>query len=121
MVTFPADSALLLPETWSQDTTIQIECRLFGSLPLATRTLFFERVDDHSRQIQTREHDRLVRRWDHLISIDEREDGTTLYSDSVEIDAGILILPFWLFAQLFYHHRQRRWRRLARRRARSTP
>jgi len=113
IVTFSATSDLELPEIWRQGTTIRLNCRLFGVLPLATRTLCFEQIDKSSRCIQTREHDQLIRRWDHLISIDERDDGTTLYSDTVDIDAGVLTLPVWLFAKWFYRHRQRRWQRVA--------
>jgi len=36
----------------------------------------------------------------------------TRYTDDVEIHAGPLTVPAWLFAQLFYFHRQRRLNRL---------
>jgi hypothetical protein len=104
-----------LPDTWQQGSTIRIKCWLFGVIPLATRTLLFERVDDDAREIQTREHDRMIRRWDHLIAIRKGNGETALYSDTVEIDAGLLTLPVWLFAQWFYRHRQRRWLRIAKR------
>jgi hypothetical protein len=40
--------------------------------------------------------------------------GGTLYRDQVTIQAGMFTPFIWLFAQLFYRHRQRRWRQLAR-------
>jgi hypothetical protein len=75
--------------------------------------MFFERVDRVRREIQTREKDILCRQWDHLIQVRESEDGRTLYSDSIEIDAGMLTLPVWLFANWFYRHRQNRWKMIA--------
>jgi hypothetical protein len=36
----------------------------------------------------------------------------TRYTDQVEIHAGLLTVPAWLFAQAFYLHRQRRLNRL---------
>jgi len=36
----------------------------------------------------------------------------TRYIDDVEIHAGPLTVPAWLFAQLFYLHRQRRLSRV---------
>lgn len=30
--------------------------------------------------------------------------------DEIEIKAGWLTIFIWLFVQLFYHHRQRRWK-----------
>ena len=63
----------------------------------------------------------LMRRWDHRITLEPLPDGTTLYTDDVEVVARHL--P-WLmtplstaFAQVFYWHRQRRWRGLAERHA----
>jgi hypothetical protein len=39
-----------------------------------------------------------------------------LSRDTVEVRAGVLTPFIWLFAQLFYRHRQRRWRALVARR-----
>jgi hypothetical protein len=108
----PADSAGL-PEKWEDGATIRIRLRLLGMLPLGVRTLYFEKVDATGREIQTREHDQLIRRWDHLISV-RPHDNQTAYSDSVEIDAGCLTLFVWLFAHLFYRYRQWRWQSVAR-------
>jgi hypothetical protein len=57
----------------------------------------------------------LVRRWDHAISIGEAPNGQTRYRDDIEVEAGLLTPIVWLFALCFYSHRQRRWRRVARR------
>jgi hypothetical protein len=38
--------------------------------------------------------------------------GMTRYTDEVEIHAGLLTVPAWLFALAFYGHRQRRLNRL---------
>lgn len=54
----------------------------------------------------------LISKWDHLITAQE-VNGGTLYRDSVTIKAGILTPFVWLFARLFYAHRQRRWATLA--------
>lgn len=54
----------------------------------------------------------LVKVWDHTISI-SAADGRTRYRDTVTIHAGVFTFPVWLFAQVFYRHRQRRWRLLA--------
>ncbi|NBB24765.1 DUF3703 domain-containing protein [Porphyrobacter sp. SLTP] len=40
-------------------------------------------------------------------------NGGTHYSDEVEVSAGALTPFIWAFAQIFYWHRQRRWRGLA--------
>ncbi len=104
-----------LPEVWPEGRTLAVRCTLFGVLPLGTRALHFERIDPEAREIQTRESDPLVRRWDHLIRVEERPDGRCHYRDVIDIDAGRLTAAVWLFAQAFYRHRQRRWQRVARR------
>jgi hypothetical protein len=52
----------------------------------------------------------VVRRWDHLIRVEPADGGRTRYSDTIEVEAGALTPLVWLFAKLFYRHRQRRWR-----------
>ncbi len=103
------------PERWQERSTIAGRAVVFGLLPLGLHKLRFERIDQHRRQIQTREQNAFVRRWDHLISIRHTSDGRTLYSDEIEIHAGALTPLVWLFAQAFYRHRQRRWQKIARR------
>ena len=113
LVTFRGVDGSPLPERWASQETVRIHCRLFGVIPFGVRTIRFEEIDDTTRQIRTREHDRLIRRWDHLVSV-EPHGHQTLYSDTVEIDAGWLTLLVWLYAQWLYRHRQRQWRRIAR-------
>ena len=53
----------------------------------------------------------LIRVWDHKVILTEFY-GMTRYTDEVEIHAGPLTVPAWLFARAFYAHRQRRLNRL---------
>jgi hypothetical protein len=102
-------------ERWTQGATYRFRCYLFGVIPFGEHTIFLERIDPVAREIQSREHEALVRHWDHLIVIRPTPDGRTLYSDEIEISAGLLTPLVWAFAHWFYRHRQRRWRRIARR------
>ena len=56
-------------------------------------------------------HSALIPVWDHLITIEPVAAGV-LYRDQVEVRARVLTPFIWLFAQVFYRHRQRRWRKL---------
>ena len=49
----------------------------------------------------------LIKNWDHKIILEPVGDSTR-YTDEVAIHAGLLTVPAWLFAQVFYRHRQRR-------------
>ena len=101
------------PERWSEGLTVRCKIFLFGFIPLGTRVLHFERIDQDSREIQTREHDPLVRRWDHVISIKPRNAHQSIYRDVIEVDAGGLTFLVWVWVNWFYRCRQRRWRALA--------
>ena len=110
-----------VPERWTQGSAFHFRCYLFGVIPLGKHTIFVERIDPVARELQSREHGALVRHWDHLIRIRPTPDGRTLYSDEVEISAGPLTPLVWAFGQWLYRHRQRRWRRIARRLASAGP
>jgi hypothetical protein len=111
----PADGAVELPARWEHQSTVRLRSYMFGFIPLGVRTLLFEHIDQQNREIQTREHDPLVRRWDHRIHFEPLGPGSSRYTDDVEVEAGLLTPIVWAFAQWFYRHRQRRWRRVARR------
>ena len=113
IVTFRPVSPTTFPAEWPRGDDVKLETHLFGAIPMGVRTLFFEEVNDERMRLQTREHDPLIRQWDHLIEIERDGDGETRYTDSLDLDAGVLTLPVWFFAQVFYRHRQRRWRKLA--------
>jgi hypothetical protein len=114
----PVDSARF-PERWEQGATVRCQFCLFGMIPLGVHTLFLQRVDQTAREIQSRESDPLISRWDHLVRVRPTEDGRCLYSDEIEIEAGLLTMPVWAFANWFYRHLQRNWRRVANRLART--
>lgn len=56
---------------------------------------------------------RLLRRWDHLITIEAVGDDEVAYVDEVDVDAGVLTVPIAAWAYVLYRWRQRRWRSLA--------
>ncbi len=72
------------------------------------------RVDNERMEILSNERGGLIRTWNHWIKIDRSADGNALYMDRIEIEAGMMTLPVWLFANLFYRYRQMRWRKLLR-------
>jgi hypothetical protein len=102
-----------LPQRWMAGQTVHCCAFLFNLIPLGLRKLVFERVDPLRREIQTRECDQLVRRWDHCIRIQPLGSNRCRYSDEIEIEAGLLTPLVWLFATWFYRHRQRRWQAIA--------
>jgi hypothetical protein len=106
------------PERWEDGGTYYCKPFVFGLLPVGVHRLFFERIDAGQREIQIREADTLVKRWDHLIKVEKlpgsASSGATLYTDDIEIDAGWLTPIVWCWSSVFYRYRQMRWRRRVR-------
>lgn len=108
-----APSGVPFPECWSEGLTVQGKLFVFGIIPMGVHTVLLEKVDQKHCEIQSRERDPLIRRWDHLISIKALDASRSIYRDTIDIDAGVLTFVVWAWANWFYRHRQRRWRALA--------
>jgi hypothetical protein len=101
------------PQRWNGGLTTRWRTFIFGIIPIGVRTVHIEEIDQKNYQIQSRENDPLVTRWDHLVSIKPLADSQSIYRDTIDIDAGRLTFVVWAWANWFYRHRQRRWRALA--------
>ena len=101
------------PLRWHEGRTVRLRPYLFCIIPLGIRTLRFERVSGDNREIQTREFDPLISRWDHHMHFEPLGERQCCYRDEIILEAGWLTPLVWLFAQFFYRHRQRRWRKVA--------
>ena len=101
------------PERWSEGLTIECKLLVLGIIPMGVHTVHLEKIDQSNYEIHSREHDPLIARWNHLISIKPLDDSRSIYRDTIDIDAGILTFVVWAWANWFYRHRQRRWRALA--------
>ena len=95
--------------SWQEGKTSSYRFRLFGLIPFGVHTIRIERFDQNG--IQSREHNRHVPVWDHLITLEDLGERTR-YTDEVEIRAGWKTVFVWFWAKAFYAHRQRKWVRL---------
>jgi hypothetical protein len=102
------------PEQWQPGEYRAWMC-LFGVLPIGWQAVVISEPEPigTSRFIRDNGYGPLIKRWDHWITIAPGENGTTCYTDRVEIEAGLLTPLIAAFARVFYAHRQRRWRHLA--------
>lgn len=112
LVRFEPVQSAAWPARWTPGP-FPVRLKLFGLLPLGEQTIdiSFPSAAPGCFALRDNGHSRLIPRWDHLITI-EAADGGTRYTDRVEIEADWRTPFVWLFARLFYAHRQRRWRRL---------
>jgi hypothetical protein len=109
------------PPRWKPGDELTLRMRLLGALPMGSQTvrISMEPAAEPGGWPTLRDNGEgmLMRRWDHRITLQPLPDGGTLYTD--QVDVGARHLPWLmtpvsaLFAQVFYRHRQRRWRQLA--------
>ncbi len=97
------------PRAWAVDTPYRVSLSLFGVIPLGHHEIRIVEIDTDQKVLVSNEHGRLTKQWDHRITLEPIDQSHLRYTDQLEIRAGLLTLPVWLFAQLFYRHRQRRW------------
>lgn len=101
------------PSEWRAGETVVTRLWLFNLIPAWTHVLHFARVDDEQQEILTNERGGLVNVWNHSITVRHKSEKSCLYTDKIEIEAGLATVLVWLFAQIFYRYRHLRWRRLA--------
>ena len=95
--------------TWNAGTTTDYYFKLFGIISFGVHSIRIESLNQNG--IQSREHNKFVPVWDHLITLKDCCDKTE-YTDEVEIHAGWKTIFIWIWANAFYSHRQRKWIKL---------
>jgi hypothetical protein len=113
----PAEDCDLEGE-WQVGRPYPLKLYFLKVIPLGRHTIQLVKIDKDTNTIASRESGLLARVWNHTISFREVSPGVVSYKDEIEIRAGWLTPVIWLFAQLFYRHRQRRWKALLRRQGR---
>lgn len=92
-----------------------VSLRLYGVIPLGSQTISISYPEPTEQAFYLRDkgHSASIRRWDHLVTVARDAEGT-LYTDYLEIEAGLRTPLVTAFAWWFYAHRQGRLRILDR-------
>jgi hypothetical protein len=109
---FTPQDGQALPTTWEVGDTYALTLSAFRVLPLGRHVIEVKVLDAQAHEIYTHEHGSLARVWNHRIRLGARNGTTFEYTDQIEIHSGVLTPLIWLFAHVFYRHRQRRWKAL---------
>lgn len=102
---------------WEIGVPYPLRLYFLGVIPLGRHTIQLLSINRETNTIVSQESGALASVWNHTISFCESPPGSVSYTDAIEIRAGLLTPGIWLFAQLFYRHRQRRWKVLLRKTA----
>jgi hypothetical protein len=85
---------------------------LFHLIPLSHHTIHVIAVDQDTRSVCTHEHGGFLRTWNHTLHVEPVSAFRCRYSDTVDIDAGVLTFVVARAAVMIYRYRQRRWHKL---------
>lgn len=99
-----------LAGAWQVGVPYPLRLYFLNVVPLGWHTILLTKIDKETNTIVSQESGQLAHVWNHTISFQEIAPGIVSYTDEIEIRAGWLTPAIWLFAQLFYRYRQRRWR-----------
>lgn len=105
------------PVQWADGSSYLASVKLFGFLSFGPQWIVPSQHIDQAvpwpKKLRDNGHSSLIKTWDHWITVEPDGENGTRYRDEVEVKAGLLTPFIWAFAQIFYRHRQRRWRALA--------
>lgn len=118
LIKFIPIKAESLPTMWKKGK-YAVDMKLFGLFPFGRQSIVIappreEEKNGHQYAMLDDGHGQWITKWRHFITIDDAGDGKTLYTDEVEVQAGTFTFFVWLFATIFFWHRQRRWQQLIR-------
>jgi ligand-binding SRPBCC domain-containing protein len=111
MMTF-TDSEDWPEPLFSPGTKIDTRVRLFGRGPAFPHQVRIVRVDETKREIDTEEDGGLLDIWNHRMHVEAVSSEESLYTDHIELRAGLITPVIWSFAFVYYRYRHRRWREL---------
>ena len=95
---------------WKIGVTSAYRFRLFGFIPFGFHHIHVIRMGESG--ISSMEGNLHVRVWNHDITLTALDADHTKYTDEVTIRAGWKTPFIWLWANAFYAHRQKRWKKL---------
>ncbi len=110
LVSFEPVQQGALSGEWQVGTPYTLTLHFLKVIPLGRHTIKLVRIDKETNTIVSQESGRLARVWNHTIYFREVGQDVVRYTDEIEIRAGLLTPAIWLFAHVFYRHRQRRWK-----------
>lgn len=104
------------PKIWIEGDTVSTKMFVYGFVPFGgLHSLYFEKIDDENKILQTKEWDNSAKVWNHKISLIKLSDKSIMYEDEIIIYGGILTTFIVWWAKSFYRHRQKRWQLVAKR------
>lgn len=101
-----------LNSKWEVNRAYNLRLYFLKFIPLGFHKIIIKDIDIEKNKIVSTESGFLAKIWNHTIKFDAINSTQIIYTDTIEIKAGLLTIFVWMFAHLFYRHRQRKWKKL---------
>ena len=111
-ISFTARDSRPLPTFWQVGDTVSINLLGFGLIPLGAHEITIIRVDEDKHEAETREQGSLTPVWNHTIRVRPFGESQTLYTDEIDLDAGLLNPLIGHFILFLFRYRQTRLKSL---------
>ena len=102
------------PAKWELNKEYVFKLFIYGFIPFGKHKIILEKIDENNGLIVSKEHNNIVKIWNHIIKMENKGENIIEYTDVVEIYAGIFTLFVAIWGTIFYKHRQKKWKRIAR-------
>ncbi len=112
LLVFKPQTGFSMPLKWDTETEYKLNLFFLGMIPFGKHFIKVITLNEAENRILSNEHGSLTKVWNHEIRFHALDARHIEYTDEIEIKAGILTLAVWLFSQVFYRHRQARWKKL---------
>lgn len=104
------------PVRWMEGDSYRLVMYLLGVIPLGHHTIRFVKIDRERMRISTDESGMLLREWRHTMEVNQAaEEQTVRFSDTLELNNGLLTLPTYVGVYVFFVYRHWRIKSLIRR------
>ncbi|KZX12074.1 hypothetical protein [Methanobrevibacter curvatus] len=95
---------------WNVGKVKSFKLKIFGIISMGTHTI--KVIKFSKNEILTNECNKCVKVWNHKITLKKLNGSKTAYTDEIELKAGNYTPFVYLWAILFYKHRQKKWKNL---------
>ena len=100
------------PQRWQKKKPEPTNLLLFGCIPAGSYQLEFTRIDKWAKEMETIESGGVISKWSHTMRVQKIGEESTLYTDELSIEAGLLTWLVVFYAHVFYRYRHWRWKQL---------
>ena len=98
---------------WELNKEYVFKLFIYRFIPFGNHKIILEKIDENSKIIISKEHNSIVKIWNHKIRMEDKGENCIKYTDEVELYAGVFTSFVAIWGIIFYKHRQKKWKKIA--------